>query len=390
MKRFPLLFLLTIIAFTACQSDKSKDSEANYLTFSYEIDTVRIDSKEEFLFLNMGLFMSDFDPKSDLLYNLNPETSRLEVIDLEQNVLKEIIQYEKDGPRAIKDLFTSGIKVLNSGEKWFTDYYSLVHLNAGGERVGKYRLSNEVFSGDTLADGHEIDGMGKITRSEKYFVSHYGDYQTVGEGPQGLAVIDLQSRTKRLFPMDGFKFLNKYELVISEGDRIIRKAVEWNFISLTNQKIVHSNSAQNRLRILDLVSGVDLEVQLKSKLLSDEKPGNYPKIAHSIDQFEEFDELKNQEVSFGHWVYDQDQEYFWRIASEKKEGTVGNPVFALVLTALDQEFNQISEIPLKPEHALLFDGLPYLRFVRKGMLYIFLNQEDEMSFIRLKPKLTNP
>jgi hypothetical protein len=389
MKTFPLVFITLLIVFSACQPDKSDNSEANSLTFTYEIDTIRIDAKGEFLFLNTDLYMSDYDPKTDHLYNINSQTSRMEVIDLGRNELKELIQYDQDGPNAIKDMFTSGIQITDSGEKWFTDYYSLIHLNAEGERVGKYRLSNEVFSGDTLARGHEIDGMGKITRSGKYFVSHYGDYQTVGEGPQGLAVIDLQSRTKRLFPLDGFKFLNKYELVYSEGDRIIKRAGEWNFISLTDQKIIHSNSAQNKLQILDLVSGVVLEVQLKSKLLTDEKPGTYPKIAHSKDQFDEFDELKNREVSFGRWVYDQDQEYFWRIARERKKETVGNPVFSMVLTVLDKEFNQISETPLKPEQALLFDRLPYLSFVRKGMLYMFLNIDDEMAFVRFKPEFAD-
>ena len=140
---------------------------------------------------------------------------------------------------------------------------------------------------------------------------------------------------------------------------------------------------------MDLVSGVVLEVQLKSKLLTYEKPGTYPKIAHSKDQFDEFDELKNREVSFGRWVYDQDQEYFWRIARERKKETVGNPVFSMVLTVLDKEFNQISETPLKPEQALLFDRLPYLSFVRKGMLYMFLNIDDEMAFVRFKPKFAD-
>ena len=307
--------------------------------------------------------MSDYDPKSDLLYNLNPETSRMEVIDLEKNELKELIQYDQDGPNDVKEMYTSGIKITESGEKWFTDYYSLIQLASSDEKIGQFRLTNEEMGGDTLANSFEIDGMGKFTGSGEFFVSHYGDFQAEGEGPQGLAVIELQSRTKKLFPMDAFKILKKYELTYSEGDEVRRTASERNFITLTNQKIVHSNSAQNQLRILDIASGEQREIQLKSTLLSDEKPGDYPKIANSKEQFEEFDQLKMQEVSFGRWVYDPDRKYFWRISSERTGGTVESPVFSFVLTALDREFNQIAETPLKPAHSLLFDRLPYLSFV---------------------------
>ncbi len=61
----------------------------------------------------------------------------------------------------------------------------------------------------------------------------------------------------------------------------------------------------------------------------------------------------------------------------------------VVLTACHpytQEESQ-EKAPLMSAHSLLFDRLPYLSFVRKGMLYIFLNQEDEMAFVRIIPEM---
>ena len=381
----PTIVVLWLFAFSACTSKQTKEEGPKSPSISYEIDTIRIDAKEEFLFLNTGLYMSDYDPKSDLLYNLNPETSRMEVIDLEKNELKELIQFDQDGPNDVKEMYTSGIKITETGERWFTDYYSLIHLDSSGQKIGQFRLTNEETAGDTLPSSFEIDGMGKITRSGKYFVSHYGNYQPEGEGILGVAVIELESRTKRLIPMDVFKVLEKYTLSFSNGDRVGISSPERSFISLTGEVIVHSNSAQNRLRVLDLATGAQQEIQLKSKLISDEKSGDYPKIANSMKQFEEFDRLKMQEASFGGWVYDPDREYFWRISSEKTGGTVDSPVFTFVMTALDREFNQIAETALTPADGHLFDRLPYLSFIRKGMLYIFLNQNDEMAFVRIKP-----
>ncbi len=389
MKKTSLVFLFILAALASCASKESaENTQVEAINFTYEIDTVHIAAKDEFLFLNMGLYMSDYDPKTDLLYNLNPETSRMEVINMHKGELQELIQYDQDGPNAVKEMFTSGIKITESGEKWFTDYRSIIHLNAADEKIGEFRVNNESFSGDTLPDKMNIDGMGKITRSGQNFVSHYGDYLRDGDGLQGLAVLDLKMRTKRLIPLDVFHSLDKYELSSPDGERAGARAGERSFISLTDEEVIHSNSAQNRLLTINLSSGEQREVKLTSDLLPDEKPGLYPKKANSVAQFEEFYELKKQEVTFGPWIYDGEREYYWRISREKNGGSVANPEFAFVITVLDKNLNQLAETKLADGDALPFDGLPSLSFCRKGNLYMFLNIDDELAFVRLKPTIS--
>src|SRR5690606_2971485 len=101
-----------------------------------------------------------------------------------------------------------------------------------------------------------ISGMGKITHSGHYFVSHYGDYLLDGEGLQGLALIDLESQTRQLIPMDVFHSLDKYGLSSPDGERAGARAGESSFIEMTGEEIIHSNSAQNQLLSLNLSSGV--------------------------------------------------------------------------------------------------------------------------------------
>jgi hypothetical protein len=52
---------------------------------------------------------------------------------------------------------------------------------------------------------------------------------------------------------------------------------------------------------------------------------------------------------------------------------------------LDQNLNQIGERKMADG-----DAIPFLtnKFFRKGMLYMFLNLEDELAFVRLKPTIT--
>ncbi|MFC5626562.1 DUF4221 family protein [Algoriphagus winogradskyi] len=386
MNKLRLLAPIILAVLASCGTkDGAENTQVESISFSYQIDTVYIDAKDEFLFLNMGLYISDYDPKTDLLYNLNPQTSRMEVIDMKKGELLEIIQYDQDGPNSVKEMFTSGTKITDSGEKWFTDYRSIIHLNAAGEKVGQFRLSNASFSGDTLPDKMEIDGMGKINRSGKYFVSHYGDYLLDGEGLQGLAILDLEQLSKRLIKLDVFQSLEKYELSSPDGERAGARAGERSFITLTETEILHSNSAHNRLLSLNLESGEYREIKLASEFLPDEKPGLYPKKANSLEQFDEFHTLKKQEVTFGPWSHDDERGYFWRISRERNGGSAADPIFSFFITVLDSGLNQIAETELDEGDALPFEGLPSLSFFRKGDLYMFLNLEDELAFVRLKP-----
>jgi uncharacterized protein YuzE len=380
-----LLPLLAISLLFSCgESSETVSKSPAAIDFSYTIDTVRIDAKGEFLFLNMNLFMSDYDPKTDLLYNLNPESSRMEMIDMNKLALHKLIQYDQDGPNAVKEMFTSGIKITESGEKWFTDYYSIIQMDTASRKTATLRLDNENFPGDTLSPEFKINGMGKISRSGMYFVNHYGDFVVGGAGMQGLAILNLEDRTKQLLKLDIFQELDKYILTAPDGERAGARAGEQNYILLTDTKILHSNSAQNKLLSVNLPSAEPKEIVLKSELVLDEKPGSYPKKASSMEQFEEYNVLKKQELTFGPWIHDSERDYFWRISRQKKEETVKQPIFSFVITVLDSNLNQISETEVAQGEVLFSNS-----FFRKGELYMFLNIEDEMAFLRLKPNFKN-
>lgn len=385
MSKIHLFFLLSFLIFSCSHGEKSTNSYSNQIRIGYEIDTIKIDAKGEFLFLNYGLAMSDYDPNTDLLYNINPQSSRMEIIDLEKEELKELIQYDQDGPNSVKEMFTSGIKKTDTGELWFTDYRSIIHLNSEGEKIEHLRLNNENFPGDSLRENWEISGLGKITHSGKYYISHYGDYLLHGDGLQGLAIFDLETHQKHLVPIDAFKHLDKYDLSSPDGERAGARSGIWSLITTTDREVLHYNEAENQLYKIDLDTRELTQKILSSDILADEKPGNYPKQATSVEQFEEFKTIKDQELSFGNWIYDDMRDYFWRFSREKTGGTVENPEFTIVITVLDHDLNQIGERKMAVGDAVPF---PSLKFFRKGDVYMFLNIEDELAFVRLKPTIS--
>ncbi len=57
-------------------------------------------------------------------------------------------------------------------------------------------------------------------------------------------------------------------------------------------------------------------------------------------------------------------------------------VYKTVLTAFDPEFSQLHE-ELLPSNF----NFPSKNFTRQGMIYSFLNIDDELAFVRIKPSL---
>ena len=98
MNKFKLIIPVFLAVLASCSS--KENTAENSMEFSYSIDTVMVDSKDHFFFLNWSLGISDLTQDKKLLYNLNPESLLLEVIDMDELALKETVQLEKEGPIA--------------------------------------------------------------------------------------------------------------------------------------------------------------------------------------------------------------------------------------------------------------------------------------------------
>ena len=109
------LYVLIAIAFISCSSEKKSEAENNDFKFSYTTDTVMVDAGEHFFFLNEDLSLSDVSKDRKLLYNLNPKTFLLEIVNLDDLKLEKTVQLEKEGPDGIGLPYYGKIQVLENG-----------------------------------------------------------------------------------------------------------------------------------------------------------------------------------------------------------------------------------------------------------------------------------
>jgi hypothetical protein len=106
---------------------------------------------------------------------------------------------------------------------------------------------------------------------------------------------------------------------------------------------------------------------------------------NSIDDRRKALQSYREQVSFGPLVWDPQNKRYYRLSSsstfgeEKQERRLLNETIDVdvYLSVFDQEFNLISEMPLRE-----FNNKSFAKyFVKDGMLWVFQNFSDELGFM---------
>ncbi|UZD21637.1 DUF4221 domain-containing protein [Algoriphagus halophytocola] len=378
MKRISYL-VLAFCVFTACSSPSEKLVQKKSLAI--EIDTVRVDSKDELLFLNYFLNVSSLDASGDYLYNFNMPQFRLEKINMETLELDSLIQLEKDGPNALQN-FISTLKVLDHGGFLFYNGNTVVQLNEAGERTMNINLVQETWFNELIPEGKGVLGQSSgISSDGKLFSAFYGD-PGIGTKPEGIAHIDLESKTGEIIPTEEFDYVAGSSLLLRLDGMIRGGSTALVFFNPEKDKIFMSSSSRNDFMSYDLAADSLMEKQYESALTSNAVETSDPVIVEDLEEFRRLGDEKDKEVVFGQWFLDQESGNRWRFSKEMDRILAEDSViFKTVLTGIDKNYEMIGETELPVGFRF-----PYKAWVRKGMIYTFLNENDELAFIRIKPE----
>lgn len=377
-----LLFLPLIALIFSCGGNESESESSSSLELTYEIDTVMVDAGDHFFFVQMSLTMSDVDVARKLLYNFNNDAMTMEIIDLENLNLKEVRQYEKEGPNGIGGGFIMRVKLLPDQSVLFYDFVGIHHVDAEGTKIATYKIGEMAWEGDELSEDQEINIASLDTQDGNLF---YGQYGTQGFDSKalGLVQIDLSKKSLRLLPSDFLDFTRGFDISFQMGERGMAKVPEQNLVRLVNDEVVITTSAKNTLWKWGLEGNSLINHTYQSLLTSNIKSGNYPMSLGSMEELRAAMKEKTKEVNFGTLIEDADQDILWRYHKEMDRVTAGDTiVFKNVLTAFDTDFAQVAESKM-PEKFKSSDTVFFL----DGMLWQFLNIDDEVAFVRVKPTL---
>lgn len=370
----PLLYIFSSCTDTIDQGEKSG--------FSISLDTVRVDSNDKILDLNFSMVNSSMDPSGSFLYNFNTRENALEKINLVTLRLDSLIKLPMEGPNGIARYSSNFISTENNGFI-FSNSTNLIELDSTAQVIKELRLEKEQFLIDLLSqESGSILRTGEFSNDGKLLAGLYGE-EGAQIKSQGLIWLDLTNKKGILIPTEELDFIYENNVLLKSGNKIGSGNTSRVFFEPNQEYIFFSTSSQNSVFLYDLRKDSLIVKPLKSKLSRDKQTSTETITVEDFNEYFRLLDEKRKEVTFGSWNLDPETGNRWRFTREL-EKIVGEDslVFKTILTGIDKNLEMLGEKEL-PQG---FD-FPYKFWIRKGMIYTFLNEEDELAFVRIKPKL---
>lgn len=370
-----VIFLFLISGFVSCSSEK-KPAERQTLDFTVELDTIKVDAGAELLYVNWSLSSSGESPDGKYLFNFKrAKPIALEVINLENLSLEKVILMELEGPNGLGTEYISKIHLTPTGSFIFLDGYQVSTFDDQLNKVSTYRLDKEEFILKSLPEGKRIWLDQAISGDGKKLAAFYGGQQMT-DPKEGVIVVDFDAQAARIFPMESLSSWLKYQTTfLYNGEHPMNAIFPPANLLMKGDSIIFSIAAENKVYFLDLNTDSISTKTYESQFTSQISQKVFPQTVDAEEEFQKISTEKLNEVRYGNFLFDEKNQVYWRITLESPKA---------VLTAFSPDFKQLGEVLLDESFKL-----PSKVFIRDGMIYTFLNQDDEVYFVRIKPEFAD-
>lgn len=366
MKKLLTIFALALLGSCGGKETTGEEQENILENLTYTVDTVVVDPGDEILFVNRLAVSSD----KKTLFNLNPKKSELDVIDLDQLLVRNRIPLEQEGPQGIGK-YAAGIQVTDSGELFIFGFSDLRKLNEQKDSLTIFQFMTAEFRGDGLTENEELKFSFLVsTDGSKYFVP-YGE-QDFQKANIGLAIVELGSMTLKKVPLDLFQRSHQYVRSFFEDGNLQSQSIEMLDIYQMKDKLIISSHNFNEAFLYDLNTD-----SLTRKVFHSELTANAKKVSekNTGNTFEEMLELASEaekEVDFGTFIYDNKSDKVVRFSRDLDRMIGDSATFKNFITIFDSGLNQLyeQEVDFKK---------PGFAFFKDGKLYSYVNVEDELG-----------
>ncbi|MDO6438186.1 DUF4221 family protein [Cyclobacterium sp. 1_MG-2023] len=355
---------------------ETKEGKVNHpLEMHYTLDTLLIDTGNEFLYLNAGLRVAALDEKKEYLYNFNPNDYTLEKIDLNKGILADKLPFEKEGPNGVGEM-VFGINLISSNSIAFMGYMNVRLFDLEGGKRSEFAFYGIPFAGDMMAESESFQFLSNQMVDLHTMIGLIRD-NSKKTYALGILNTDTQSLTKVPLP---FEALENFRFKLSSPSRIQMSSPTVT-ISKHQKSYIISNEISNSILLYDNDSLLQIDYQ--SKLTADKKTGEYNHDFENEEAFKQTSLDMRREINFMAPLWDEEKQLFYRFSH--KIIKIGNDVenyedieSAVYLTVFDIDFNVLA--------ASLVEALntpPGYHFVKDGKIWMFINRQDEMGFVRL-------
>jgi hypothetical protein len=370
---FKLIPFLILGIISSCDDRSGNESK----TISFSMDTVVVDARNEFLFLNGSLAGASISQNKELLYVFNRIEIALEIIDLNNLILKEKIQFETEGPNGIGP-WISAVSIYESDKIIF-------HFN---NRYGLFDFTGKKIQAiefDSWESGlSEVEYLSRLFNWDNENM-HFGIISNSVSDSYYLGHVDIQNEKVARVPLQKFKDLKDYYVTRSRNGQASGGFGPRIQITQSPEKLILSSDYANKFYLYHPDSMDLIFKTVESSLVPNQKELPSFNIVETSEEYYSFQQAYFEDINFFPPFWDETREIFYRFSFKEIFGEEKNQYGKAIasnsqvfLTVFDKDLNILSETRVTE-----LNKRPGFHFAKDGQIWIFENMEDEMGFVRL-------
>ncbi|WP_209331970.1 DUF4221 family protein [Lunatimonas salinarum] len=380
MIKYSYIILLFAILL-ACGSENRLESIGGSSSLDYSLDTVMIDPGDEILFVSGRLSQSDLSPDRKYLYNFNQHDHTFEQIDLDELKLVRKYPFEKEGPNGIGEFFRSFF-LLDNDHLMVLSFPNPGIFDLSGKKLHELDFKNFGTGDDGIQDGEFFSISTTHPNKENQYLGFVRNFE---KKSTELMRVDLNEGVAKRISVPQYDNLKKFELLFSDGKSFMVSGPQSYLIQAREKILLGSNFANEIYQYLPESDSLVVK-SYQSKLTDNEKTEPNSIEFETQEAFWEAVQQVKEQISFSPPVWDDLHRVYYRFSHKEVFEAAPSEAFQfptatkaeVFLTVFDENLEMLAESKIA--------GItmpPQKHFVKDGKIWMFVNVEDEIGFVRL-------
>ena len=363
----------------ACGDNEKKESINPYADFNISMDTIMVDSGNEILMAASNSYSHAITADLSRLYNWDPKSSKIETVDLDELVLLEKTNFEKEGPNGVGQ----NAYVLKIFEK---DKLAFIGWD---DRIAITDLKGEVIQRIKLDEPWMIEGLEE--KGSLSFIDFSDDGKEIYCGLSNfeklnsdILKLNLINQTRKVIELPEFEKRERFRVswVSEDGMGKSMSYPGLNMVRWKGQMLFWTNVLNSIYRYNPQQDSLFLH-RYNNILTANEKTGTYKNDVSTQQEIQQVSAQMREEVNFTKVIWDEKNQVFYRFTYFTLPKVADEELkYRTFISVLNPDFELIGE----KEITDLGINMPNVQFVKDGKIYLFLNLDDELAYVRLTIK----
>ncbi len=371
------LWLLLIICLVGCGGNNSNEVGGNYADIQISVDTVIVDSGNEILMAATNPYGHSIDTNFSKLYNWDSKSSVLEIVDLDEMKLSEKISIEKEGANGV-GVSASTVKYLGNDKLAFIGWDDKITITDLRGNVKERINLNAPWIKEGFEEKGLISHMGFDEDGKKVYAT-YVNYKKI---ETDIVALDIDKQHREIFSLPEFAQRDNYRVswFNEEGLPASMTFPSLDLVNWENQLLFNTKSSSKIYLYNPENDTLELH-QYTSNLTANEKTGTYKNDVSSREEMMDVSTQMGEEVNFTKLIWDDKNKVFYRFVFYSLPQVGDEELrYRNFINILNDNFELIGE----KEITDLGFSVPNPQFVKQGKIYMFLNLDDELAYVRLE------